>query len=79
MNIRRFVLALLLSFIITLVLTVAYVFAPIVVALAKSRFAVPDTAGIAAVVGGASMRGLLLTEAIVLAILLFILSRRRTA
>ena len=80
MNIRRFVLALLLSFVITPALAVGYGFAPIIVALAKSWSAGPGTAGIAVVVGGASTSkwSLLLTESIVFAILLFILSRRRT-
>jgi hypothetical protein len=78
MSLQRFVLALGLSFCITLGLAAVYIFAPLVLLFAKSASGGAETGGIAAVSGDINKWTFLIAESVVLASLLFILSRRRT-
>ena len=79
MTVQRFVLAVLLSLVITFTLAAAYVFFPLIMMLARTWSGSAGTGGIAASAGGVSISTLLVTEVIVLAILFLTLSRRRTS
>jgi hypothetical protein len=79
MTIRRTLAALLVSVVITLVLACIYLFYPLVSAL-LSQTSGPETGGIAAVVGGSSLPGLvwlLLTETIVFVVTFGLLNRKK--
>ena len=80
MTIQRFLLALLLSIVITLALAAGYVFYPIIAMLLSQAARGPETSGVAAVGGGGGIRSstLLITEVVVFAILFAVLYRRRT-
>ena len=76
MSLQRFILALGLSFCITLALAAIYILAPLILFFAGSASGA-NTGGIAVVGGGISKWAILITALIVFAILFFILSRRR--
>lgn len=80
MTIRKTLVALLVSVVITLILTCIYLFYPLVSALLSQASSGPETGGIAAVVGGGKLPGLvwlLLTEMIVFVVTFGLLNRRK--
>ncbi len=80
MTIRRFLLALLLSSVITFGLVAAYLFYPLVMMLLREDASGPGTGGIASAAGGSGIRSttLLIIEPIVFVIVLTLISRKRT-